>query len=78
VNRSTTILFSNVPNGSLFKITLILTQNAVGNTINWGANVFWGNTGVPTLSTSGKTDIINLFTTNGGTKWFAYIYGLGF
>jgi hypothetical protein len=55
-----------------------LTQNAVGNTINWGANVFWGNTGVPTLSTSGKTDIINLFTTNGGTKWFAYIYGLGF
>jgi len=79
VNISSTIGFINIPNTGVFKITLFLTQNANGNVLNFISSVSWGSAGAPSFSnTSGKTDIVNLMTTNGGTKWYGRVIGLGF
>lgn len=76
----TNLSFGNIPvSGKACKVTLILSQDNTGyRTINWPASVKWSNGVIPTLSGPNKTDIIGLFTVNGGTTWFAVPGGINF
>lgn len=79
INSSASLFFANVPTSCLFKLTLIFNQTGTGKTLTWPVGVLWGNAGQPTLTqTAGKSDIVYLITSNGGTNWFAYTFGLGF
>lgn len=76
----TTLTISNVPaTGTVCNITIIRTKDASGTarTITWPASFKWGGAVAPTLTqTAGCVDIINAFTKNGGTTWFAFASGL--
>jgi hypothetical protein len=76
----TNLAFSNVPaNGNVFRVRLFIRQSGGSYTITWPASVLWAQAGAPTLSTgSSTTDVIELLTYNGGTSWFAKVYGIGF
>jgi hypothetical protein len=79
VNSPASLFFANVPTSCLFKLTLIFNQTGTGKTLTWPVGVVWGNAGQPTLTqVAGKSDIVYLITSNGGTKWFANTFGLGF
>ncbi len=76
-----TLSFSNAPTtGKAGSATLILHQDATGSrTITWPASVTWANSNEPTLSTSpSAVDIVQLFTTDGGTTWRGFLSGLNF
>lgn len=76
-----TLSNSAIASGRLHSITLFLTQDAVGSrTIDWSTNTIkWPTTGVPVLSTTANlTDIISIFTPNGGTVWYGVSGGTGF
>ena len=65
----------------LHSVTLFLDQDAVGSrTIDWSTNTIkWPSTGIPVLSTTANlTDIVSLFTTNGGANWYGVSGGTGF
>lgn len=76
-----TLSFSNPPvNGKAGSVTLILTQDGTGNrTVTWPGSVTWAGGTAPTLSTAASAiDIIQLFTTNGGTTWRGFLAGTNF
>lgn len=76
----TTLAFSNVPaSGRVYNMTLILKQDATGGrSITWPAAVKWPGGTAPSLSLANKTDIVNLFTTDGGTTWYGTVVGQNF
>jgi len=79
LNSSSILSFSNIPANSVFRLTVYLKQNAVNNNIFFDGTVSWGSAGTPGFSkTVGLTDIVNLITTNGGTRWYGYVVGIGF
>jgi hypothetical protein len=76
-----TLSFSNPPAaGKAGSLTLILIQDGTGSrTITWPDSVTWASGNAPTLSTSaGAVDIIQLFTTDGGTTWRGFLAGANF
>lgn len=76
-----TLSNSSIASSRLHSITLFLTQDAVGSrTIDWSTNTIkWPSTGIPVLSTTANlTDIVSLFTTNGGANWYGVSGGTGF
>jgi hypothetical protein len=74
-----TIAFSNVPaSGTVFSMTLVLVHSGGARTVTFPASVKWQGGSAPTLSGSGDTDIITLFTMDGGTNWYASTAGLDF
>jgi hypothetical protein len=74
-----TIAFSNVPtSGTVFSLTLVLVHSGGARTVTFPASVKWQGGTAPTLSASGDTDIITLFTMDGGTNWYASTAGLDF
>jgi hypothetical protein len=74
-----TIAFSNVPtSGTVFSLTLVLVHSGGSRTVTFPASVKWQGGTAPTLSASGDTDIITLFTMDGGTNWYASTAGLDF
>lgn len=76
-----TLSFSNPPaTGKAGSVTLILHQDGTGNrTVTWPASLKWSNATAPTLSaTAAAIDIIQLFTTDGGTTWRGFLAGLNF
>jgi len=77
----TSISFSNVPAaGSVFTLTMFLTQDATGGrTVTWPASVKWQGGATPTLTATGsKMDIIQLVTHDGGTNWYGSVVGLNY
>jgi predicted secreted protein len=74
-----TIAFSNVPaSGTAWSCTLLLKHSGGARTVTWPASVKWQGGSAPTLSGSGDTDIITLFTVDGGTNWYGSTAGLDF
>lgn len=71
---------ANPPSGVMCSLTLLITQDAGGaRTILWPGNVSWGEYGAPVLSTAPNlTDIVNIFTVDGGSKWFGVAGPRGF
>ncbi|KAA8734912.1 hypothetical protein F4V57_03905 [Acinetobacter qingfengensis] len=53
-------------------VNLLLKQDAVGNRkVTWASNIKWSQGRQPVLSFDPNvTDIINLFTTDGGQSWY--------
>ena len=76
-----TITFSNPPAaGKAGSMTLVLHQDGSGSkTITWPASVKWPSATSPTLTTGeSKVDIVQLFTTDGGTTWRGFLAGANF
>lgn len=76
----TLAISSPPPSGKAGSVTLILTQDSTGNRIiSWPASVTWSDGSAPTLSTgAGTTDVITLFTIDGGTTWRGFLAGTNF
>ena len=66
VAGAVTFSFTNVPASRSYSITLEITYTS--GSITWPASVYWPLDTAPTLNT-GKTQIIVLFTADGGTTW---------
>lgn len=66
--------------GAMCSLNLLITQDGTGSRkITWPASVRWGEYGAPVLSTGANlTDIVNIFTVDGGTKWFGVAGPRGF
>lgn len=78
---SCTLTFSNPPaSGKAGSVTLILHQDGTGNrTVTWPDSMTWAGGTAPTLSTAANAiDVIQLFTTDGGTTWRGFLAGLNF
>lgn len=62
----------NPVSGVMCSLTLLISQDVTGSrVITWPVSVSWGEYGVPVLSTTaGLTDIVNIFTVDGGSKWY--------
>lgn len=80
----TSISFSNVPPaGRTTTVTFMLTQEAgspnTPRTPSFPASVLWEGGSAPTWSTgAGETDIVTMFTEDGGTTWYANLVGQGY
>jgi len=74
------ITLANPPSGVMCSLTLLITQDGTGSRmITWPTSVSWGEYGAPVLSTGANlTDIVNIFTVDGGTKWFGVAGPRGF
>ena len=75
-----TLTLSDAVNGMVCSLTLLLTQDATGGrAITWPASVKWMPAGAaPTFTTTASTrSIVELFTIDGGTTWFAALAGTG-
>jgi hypothetical protein len=73
-----TIAFSNPPAIGTFVGVLIRHQgNTSAYTYTWPSNTKWAyGEPAPTMtSTSGKFDLISMFTYDGGNNWFAQVIG---
>lgn len=73
LTANATLTLTSPASNSFRSLLLLIVQDATGSrTMTWPASVRWGTPGAPTLSTTGNaTDIVNLFTVNGGTTWYA-------
>jgi hypothetical protein len=70
VTGPVTFAFSNVPaSGDAVFVTLEVI-NGGSQVLTWPASVTWVGGSAPTFTTSG-TDIVTLYTRDGGTKWRA-------
>lgn len=74
----TSLLFTNIPaSGKLITLTLFISQTG-SFTITWPAAIKWPGGTAPTLSASGKVDVITLCTHNAGTTWYGFSSGLNY
>lgn len=75
-----TITLTSPAAGAMRSLTLLVFQDATGSrTVTWPGSVKWGNAGAPVLTTtSGRMDIISLFTVDGGTNWYGALGAKGF
>lgn len=61
---------TDLSNSTLSEIRIYLKQGTGSNTVIWGDNIKWLNDITPTLSyVQGKTDIVQLSSTDGGYTW---------
>ena len=77
---NTTLSLSGATNSKVCSLTLLVTQDATGGrSITWPASVKWLPGGsAPTFTTTASTrSIVELFTIDGGTTWFAGLAGTG-
>ena len=75
-----TLTLSGATNGRVCSLTLLITQDATGGrSITWPASVKWLPAGsAPSFTTTASTrSIVELFTIDGGTTWFAGLAGTG-
>ena len=75
-----TLTLSGATNGRVCSLTLLITQDATGGrSITWPASVKWLPAGsAPSFTTTASTrSIVELFTIDGGTTWFAGLAGSG-
>jgi hypothetical protein len=73
----TSVNFVNVPaSGRVASAILMFIATGTPYSISWPASVRWSNTLVPVLTTTtGKIDMISVFTPNNGTYWIANTIG---
>jgi len=71
-NGTATISFSNVPASNAFGFTLVLV-NAGAYSITW-PSIKWAGGTTPILTSSG-TDVIVIYTYNGGTTYYGFVTG---
>lgn len=77
---NTTLTLSGATNGKVCSLTLLLTQDGTGGrSVTWPASVKWMPAGAaPSFTTTASTrSIVELFTIDGGTTWFAGLAGTG-
>ena len=75
-----TLTLSGSTNSKVCSLTLLLTQDATGGrAITWPASVKWLPAGTaPTFTTTASTrSVVEMFTIDGGTTWFAGLAGTG-
>ena len=72
-----TFSFTNVPEGGLTPLTIILVQDATGGyTTTWPSGLLWEGGTEPTLvTTAASISIVTLFTDDAGTTWYAFLSG---
>jgi hypothetical protein len=71
-NGTSTITFSNVPSGKAFGFTLVVV-NAGAYSITW-PSVKWSGGSAPILTSAG-TDVIVIYTYDGGTTYYGFVTG---
>lgn len=77
---ATSISFSNAnpDTGYASSVTLRVTQNGGGNTINWGS-ILWNGGVAPTMTaTNGAIDIYGFTTFDAGVTWYGFVVGQAF
>lgn len=75
VNQTTTFTFSNPPASGNFGAFVLELTNGGAHTVNWPNSVDWPGGTAPTLTTSGKDQLV--FTTrDAGTNWYGFVAGL--
>lgn len=76
----TTLTLSGSTASACCSLTLVITQDATGGrSITWPASVKWLPAGsAPTFTTTASTvSVVELFTINNGTTWYAGLAGTG-
>jgi hypothetical protein len=74
LNQACTFTFSNPPASGDFGTFVLELTNGGAFAITWPASVDWPGGSAPTLTTSGKDQLV--FTTrDGGTTWFGFTAG---
>lgn len=75
LSGDTIFSFSNVPSsGTAFGVTVEIY--AIGNhNVTWPSNVKWAGGTAPDAPANGETDIVGLYTRNGGTTWYGFLAG---
>jgi len=75
VDQASTFTFSNPPASGDFGSFVIELTNGGAFTVTWPAAVDWPGGAAPTLTASGKDQLV--FTTrDAGTTWFGFVAGL--
>lgn len=80
LDNNVTISFSGEPSSVASSVTLVLTQDGTGGrSVTWPSEVDWPGGSAPSLSTAANaTDIVMLFTPDGGTTWYGQDAGTGY
>lgn len=71
------LAFSNLPPSGVAASMVVRIVNGGLRTWTWPTGTKWAAGTAPSLSTSG-TDVLVFFTTDGGTTYFASLFGKGF
>jgi hypothetical protein len=71
-NGTATISISNPPAGNAFGFTLV-TVNAGAYTLTW-TGIRWASGVAPILTSSG-TDVLVIYTYDGGTTYYGFVVG---
>lgn len=69
------------PSGNLHSLTLIMNYNSGAMAVSWPSSIYWngGSGSVPVLGSGiGRSAIISLATTNGGSTYFGFLGGNNF
>jgi hypothetical protein len=75
VNQATTFTFSNPPASGEFGAFVLELTNGGAFAITWPVTVDWPGGTAPTLTASGKDQLV--FTTrDAGTNWYGFVAGL--
>lgn len=75
VNQASTFTFSNPPASGDFGTFVMELTNGGAFTVTWPASVDWPGGTAPTLTASGKDQLV--FTTrDGGINWYGFVAGL--
>lgn len=75
VDQASTFTFSNPPASGDFGAFVMELTNGGAFTVTWPASVDWPGGTAPTLTASGKDQLV--FTTrDGGTNWYGFVAGL--
>lgn len=75
VNQASTFTFSNPPASGDFGAFVMELTNGGAFVVTWPASVDWPGGTAPTLTASGKDQLV--FTTrDGGTNWYGFVAGL--
>lgn len=77
LTNNCTFSFANIPSSGSCSLTLILIQDSTGSrTVTWPDSLKWSLGAEPALSTAAdSTDIVQLFTVDGGATWFGFLAG---
>src|SRR5206468_3283627 len=70
VTQVTTVAFTNVPTATFGTRVMVRITNGSAFALTWPASVVWLSGITPTLKSSG-VDLIELWTTDAGTTWYA-------
>lgn len=71
LSEATTFTFANPPaSGFTQKFQMKLTITGTVNSITWPSSVLWETGSAPTLPETGQTDILEFYTSDGGTIYY--------